>query len=82
MEQELKTGRYRHYKNKEYTVLGVAYHSETEEKMVLYRQEYGEHNLWVRPFKMFFENVTVDSQTVPRFAYVGRSCDEDGEVGQ
>ena len=30
---ELKTGRYRHYKNKDYTVLGIAFHSETEEAM-------------------------------------------------
>ncbi|HCA50841.1 MAG TPA: hypothetical protein DEP12_10590, partial [Planctomycetaceae bacterium] len=36
---ELKTGRYRHYKNKDYTVLGIAFHSETEEAMVLYQQE-------------------------------------------
>ena len=79
MQQELKIGRYRHYKNKNYTVLGIAYHSETEEKMVLYRQEYHERNLWVRPFNMFFENVTVDGKTVPRFTYVGASCDEDGE---
>ncbi len=79
MQQELRTGRYRHYKNKDYMVLGIAYHSETEEKMVLYRQEYDERNLWVRPFNMFFENVTVDGKTVPRFAYVEDACDEDGE---
>ena len=37
---ELKTGRYRHYKNKDYSV-GDCAHSETEEAMVLYQQEYG-----------------------------------------
>lgn len=29
---ELPPGRYRHYKDKEYTVLGVARHSETHEE--------------------------------------------------
>ena len=43
------TGRYRHYKGREYTVLGVARHSETQEELVVYRQEYGDCSLWVRP---------------------------------
>jgi hypothetical protein len=32
-------GRYRHYKGNEYTVLGVARHSETQEELVVYRQD-------------------------------------------
>ena len=67
-------GRYRHYKGKEYTVLGVARHSETDEEMVVYRQEYGDHGLWVRPKAMFVEMVEVNGQLVPRFQYLG----EDG----
>ena len=65
------TGRYRHYKGKEYTVLGVARHSETQEELVVYRQEYGDHGLWVRPKQMFLETVEVDGQAVPRFQYLG-----------
>ena len=65
------TGRYRHYKGREYTVLGVARHSETEEEMVVYRQEYGDHGLWVRPRAMFVETVEVNGQSVPRFRYLG-----------
>ena len=42
-------GRYRHYKGNEYSVIGMARHSETLEELVVYRQEYGEHGLWVRP---------------------------------
>ena len=42
-------GRYRHFKGKEYEVIAIARHSETEEPMVVYRQLYGEHGLWVRP---------------------------------
>ena len=60
-------GRYRHYKGKEYTVLGVARHSETHDQLVVYRQEYGDHGLWVRPIGMFLETVEVDGRTLPRF---------------
>lgn len=67
----MKLGRYRHYKGNEYIVLGVARHSETEEELVVYRQDYGERGLWVRPLAMFEETVEVNGQRVPRFAYVG-----------
>jgi hypothetical protein len=64
-------GRYRHYKGKDYLVLGVARHSETEEELVVYRPDYGDRGLWVRPLTMFVETVEKDGQQVPRFAYVG-----------
>jgi hypothetical protein len=63
----LQPGRYRHYKGKDYTVIGVARHSETEEELVVYRPEYDERGLWVRPLKMFTELVEVDGKKVPRF---------------
>jgi cupin 2 domain-containing protein len=62
-------GRYQHYKGQPYTVLGTARHSETLEELVVYRQAYGDHGLWVRPRAMFQELVTTaDGQSVPRFA--------------
>jgi hypothetical protein len=64
-------GRYRHYKGHEYTVLGQARHSETLEELVIYRQEYGDHGLWVRPAAMFLETVEVEGRRVPRFARLG-----------
>jgi hypothetical protein len=67
---EITPGRYRHYKGNEYTVLGVARHSETLEELVVYRQEYGDHGLWVRPAAMFAETVVVAGQAVPRFQLV------------
>jgi hypothetical protein len=67
----VRIGRYRHYKGKEYTVIGVARHSETEAELVVYRKEYDDHGLWVRPLGMFLENVEVDGKTVPRFEYLG-----------
>jgi hypothetical protein len=67
----VKVGRYRRYKGKDYTVIGVAHHSETEEELVVYRKEYDDHGLWVRPKAMFTEMVEVEGQTVPRFQFLG-----------
>jgi hypothetical protein len=67
----MQTGRYRHYKGKEYLVLGVAKHSETGEELVVYRPDYGNRELWVRPKAMFLEQVEVNGQSVPRFEYIG-----------
>ncbi len=69
-------GRYRHFKGKYYEVIGVAKHSETEEKMVVYRQLYGEHGLWVRPASMWEETVERDGKTYQRFTYVGDEKEE------
>jgi hypothetical protein len=71
MMTELKAGRYRHFKGKEYEVITVAKDSETLEEMVVYRALYGECGYWVRPLTMFCETVTVEGQTMPRFQYIG-----------
>ena len=63
----VQPGRYRHYKGKDYEVIGVARHSETEEPLVVYRCLYGDHSLWVRPLPMFLETVDVAGEQVPRF---------------
>ena len=70
---QLRPGRYRHYKGGLYTVLGVARHSESEERLVVYRPEYGARDLWVRPLAMFQEEVIVDGQPQPRFAWLEES---------
>lgn len=69
-ESTVLPGRYRHYKNRDYIVLGVARHSETEEELVVYRTDYGDRSLWVRPKAMFVEQVLVEGRMVPRFRYV------------
>jgi len=71
MNPMLKLGKYRHYKNNEYEVIGIAHHSETLEELVVYRALYGEHDLWVRPLGMFMEDVEVDGKKMPRFEYIG-----------
>jgi hypothetical protein len=68
----MKPGRYRHSKGREYIVIGVARHSETQEELVVYRQDFGDRTLWVRPISMFLEGVEVDGRSVPRFEFVGK----------
>lgn len=63
-------GRYRHYKGQEYFVLGTARHSETEEEFIVYRQDYGERSLWVRPKAMFLETVELAGRAVQRFQFL------------
>ena len=69
--ESIKPGRYRHFKGKEYEVLGVARHSETEEELVVYRALYGVFGLWVRPVSMWNETVERDGKTFRRFTYIG-----------
>lgn len=64
---ELKKGKYRHFKGKEYELLEVATHSETLEQMVVYRALYGERGIWVRPASMWSETVEKDGYSGPRF---------------
>ncbi|MFM8708297.1 MAG: DUF1653 domain-containing protein [Planctomycetia bacterium] len=42
-------------------------HCETLEELVVYRQEYGDRGLWVRPAAMFAETVVINGKSVPRF---------------
>lgn len=69
---EIKTGKYRHYKGKLYQVLGIARHSETLEELVVYQAlyhdpEFGKNQIWVRPKDMFLETVEVAGEKQPRF---------------
>ena len=77
MPTDPKPGLYRHYKGKDYRVIGVARHSETEELLVVYQALYGERGLWVRPAAMFNETVEADGKRLPRFAGVA----EDQSAG-
>lgn len=73
MIMNLKPGKYKHYKGKFYEVIGTARHSETLEELVVYKALYqpeGE-NLWVRPLKMFTEEIIMDGKSTKRFEYIG-----------
>ena len=69
--EEIKLGKYRHFKGNEYEVLYLARHSETLEEMVVYRALYGEHGVWVRPANMWNEIVDRDGIKQKRFTYIG-----------
>lgn len=66
----IKPGIYRHYKGKDYQVIGVAKHSETEEDLVVYRARYGACDLWVRPVEMFCEKIHTGGKLVSRFEWI------------
>lgn len=68
---ELRPGRYRHFKGKEYRLLCAARHSETGEELVVYQALYGEKGVWVRPAAMWNERVVRDGYDGPRFAWLG-----------
>ena len=65
--------KYTHYKNKKtYLVLHTGQHTETGEKMVVYEgqyndPEYGQNPVWIRPIKMFEEQVLHNDILVDRF---------------
>lgn len=68
---EIKPGKYRHFKGKEYEVLCLAKHSETLEEMVVYKALYDEGKIWVRPAAMWNETVERDGKSFKRFEYIG-----------
>ena len=58
---------YRHFKGNYYFVENVAYHSETQERMVVYKPLHNREDsrtLWVRPEKMFLEEIPQRSDNI------------------
>lgn len=70
---QIKPGKYRHFKGSIAVVIGNALHTETKEEMVVYQHveaETGINKLWVRPQKMFTEEVLCNRKKVKRFTYI------------
>ena len=71
---KIKLGKYKHFKGDIMEVVGIALHSENLEEFVLYKhvsgKRKGEENFWVRPIKMFLEEVEVNGKKVKRFEYI------------
>ena len=68
---EIKLGKYRHFKGNEYEVIAIAKHSETCEDYVVYKALYDDGGMWVRPASMWNETVERDGVTYKRFTYIG-----------
>jgi len=68
--EEIKLGKYRHFKGNEYEVIGIAKNSETLEETVVYRALYGDNGLWVRPKSMWNETVERDGKIYKRFTFI------------
>lgn len=64
---EVKPGKYRHFKGGEYEVVGFARHSETGEKLVIYKALYDNNEVWARPYDMFIEIIEHDGRKIQRF---------------
>jgi hypothetical protein len=79
MKHDLKSGIYLHYKGLMIQVLGVARHSETEEKYVAYVPlgVKAGPRITVRPYEMFFDEVEVDGVKKSRFEYIGQEMPEE-----
>ena len=68
----IEPGIYKHYKGKEYEVIGIAKHSETLEELVVYKALYqseGE-NIWVRPLEMFLGEIENEGKRIKRFEFI------------
>ncbi len=75
----IKKGIYEHYKGKKYEVIDICLHTETLEKLVLYKalydckdleKEFGVRPYFVRPLNMFVEKIKIGNKKVKRFKLI------------
>ena len=57
--------KYQHYKGGIYTLITLAVHTETNERLVIYQDK--KDLVYARPYDMFFGKVKVGGMSVPRF---------------
>lgn len=59
---------FKHYKGDYYKLICIANHTETGEKLVVYKNEKDE--CFARPYEMFYQTIQLNGVEVPRFAEV------------
>ncbi len=79
--EHVKVGRvYRHFKGNYYFVENIAYDSETQEKMVVYKPLYSREDdkqIWVRPESMFLSEISLDrSDNIAKQSKRFKLCEE------
>lgn len=68
--RELKIHRvYKHFKGDLYFVEGIATHSETKEKYVIYRSLYNNCDCYIRPYDMFMSEVDKEKYPMVKQKY-------------
>ena len=77
---EVEPGKYRHFKGGLYEAIGEATHTETLEKLVIYRALYGEGKVWARPVSMWNESVERDGQVMARYTRMADMAENDGQI--
>ncbi|MFP4567321.1 MAG: DUF1653 domain-containing protein [Candidatus Woesearchaeota archaeon] len=75
MAEDIKLGIYEHYKGMRYELIGLARHSETLEELIIYKalyesKDFGKDAIWARPKTMFYENVIINGEEMPRFKLI------------
>lgn len=64
---------FQHFKGGKYELLTEGLNSETQEKEVVYQALYGERQVWIRPYDMFFGNVEVNGEIKKRFIEINKA---------
>lgn len=85
--EDLKLGKYKHYKGNLYEVIAIARHSETLEKMVVYKalyvhEKFGKDSIWVRPSSMFLEEVNVNGKKFQDSSLLDKNYEIIGSLGR